>query len=266
MSTKNLIQHGSGLSTADIMKPTPDNFQDYITIIKSHLKVLGVLQYAQGEDLPDEPVWADYPDDISFSEDHRDWRSNIDRIDTNQRIGIGIISNTLLLSDHYKSQARRIINSDPEMTLRQVWRYTQTGFVEPTAQQINKAQSKYKLRKQRLSEKVETFFNKLLTAKDKYVQISGAEISEDELVVQFLSNVVPSLQTIAYPLKTNIEHLIEEQEQIPEISTIVQTLKEFEQEYSATIKDDASSIASSSSSSSSSSSKKKNKNKKHNNK
>jgi hypothetical protein len=69
------------------------------------------------------------------------------------------------------------------------------------------------------------------------------------------------LQTIAYLLKTNIEHLIEEQEQIPEISTIVQTLKEFEQEYSATIKDDASSIAFSSSSSS----KKKKKNKKHNN-
>jgi hypothetical protein len=30
---------------------------------------------------------------------------------------------------------------------------------------------------------VETFLNKLLTAKDKYVQISGAEISEDYFVV-----------------------------------------------------------------------------------
>ena len=67
------------------------------------------------------------------------------------------------------------------------------------------------------------------------------------------------MQTIAYPLKNNIEHLIEEQEQVPETSTIVQTLKEFEQEYSAAIKDDASSITSSSLTS-----KKKKKNKKHN--
>ena len=44
MSTKNLIQHGSGLLTAvDILKPSSSNIQPYLQILKNHMDSLGAI-------------------------------------------------------------------------------------------------------------------------------------------------------------------------------------------------------------------------------
>ena len=44
MSTKNLILHGSGLSTAvDLVKPSSSKIQPYLLILKNHMDSLGAI-------------------------------------------------------------------------------------------------------------------------------------------------------------------------------------------------------------------------------
>jgi Zn/Cd-binding protein ZinT len=236
-------QDGSGFGRDKfaILKKGAENF--WIIIMTNMLIMHDVYRFATrdeqfpGEDEPDpnDPEFVNDPDRLEKAQDA--FAALVEKLSATVKKCIGYIVESLARSPGYLDKATRIVTSDHEWTIAEVWDFVKTGFVARTRKQIEKARDNYEKCYQAKFERIEIYGNRLVTFKNTYETIAAVVVDPYDFLVRFLENVNNYFRSYGLIYLNEIKsiHRHNEQEQdpanhqpYPVFHTILQELEGFE--------------------------------------
>ena len=188
-------QDGSGFGRDKfaILKKGAENF--WIIIIMNMLIMHDVYRFATreeqfpGEDEPDpnDAEFVNDPDRLQRAQDA--FAALVEKLSATVKKCIGYIVESLARSPGYLDKATRIVTSDHEWTIAEVWDFVKTGFVARTRKQIETARDNYEKCYQAKFERIEIYGNRMVTFKNTYETIAAVVVDPYDFLVRFLENV-----------------------------------------------------------------------------
>jgi hypothetical protein len=236
-------QDGSGFGRDKfaILKKGAENF--WIIIIMNMLIMHDVYRFATreeqfpGEDEPDpnDAEFVNDPDRLQRAQDA--FAALVEKLSATVKKCIGYIVESLARSPGYLDKATRIVTSDHEWTIAEVWDFVKTGFVARTRKQIEKARDNYEKCYQAKFERIEIYGNRMVTFKNTYETIAAVVVDPYDFLVRFLENVNNYFRSYGLIYLSEIKSIHRQNEQEPDpanhlpyplFNTILQELEGFE--------------------------------------